>query len=45
MQPLSVGLGFGEKLLSGPTARMNQLKIFELNQKYNCQLQHDLRLI
>jgi len=45
MQPLSVGLGLGEKLLSGPRARMNQLKIFTLNQKDNSQLQHDLGLI
>jgi len=45
MQPMSVGLGLGEKLLSGPTERMNQLKIFTLNQKDFSQLQHDLGLI
>jgi hypothetical protein len=45
MQPLSVGLGLDEKLHSGPTARINELKIFTLNQKDDSQLQHDLGLI
>jgi len=45
MQPLTVGLGLGEKLLSGPTVRMNQLKIFTLNQNDDSRLQHDLGLI
>jgi len=45
MQPLGVGLGLDEKLLSGPTARINQLKIFTLIQKDGSQLQHDLGLI